>query len=652
MSPYVLVVQSDAGLQRLIADALREANYELSTEREATWAERSVLVRPPDAVVLDTRLGDGSGFRVAESLRRDPDTRSIPIFFVSTRSEGQAQTTEIRRRYQPAEVIPVPFEINTLLSHLLQRVPPPDMPARTRKPSIPPSVPVDAAAEAEAHRVEAHASSHGDHGEEHAEPVLGLLSRQSFAEVLRRLYASRRSGALLVVRENIKKIVYFREGYPVSVRSNVLTECLGQFLLQKRRLSVAQLDESLAVMTRDQRPQGEVLIAMGLLSPHALETSLVEQMEAKLFDLFGWSAGSFSFKDDREAPDEGVNLLRPTASLILEGIRRHYSSERIEQVLSAFFGRFPVPTSNPILQLQDMTVEPNERRFIAGVDGTQMLEAILNVPPIPKDRARAILCAMIESGMVESSDSPVEARNTSDRERRTSSVPPEGGKAEAELAAMLAAMRGQTHFEVLGISPDATPVEIESAYVRSARAHHPDLYRAREPEVRRLVAQIFDRIGEARSVLRDSTRRNAYLRRLERVRSTPGSDDQTVRLAEQAYYSGVEHMQARRFSQAIAALRNAIALVPGQANYHGTLGWAFYRQSPADPNAIASARAELQKAIALDEQDPWLMVSFGRFLSETGDVPAAIAALSQVLRMQPDLADVQAEVRRLSGTVQ
>jgi len=154
MSPYVLVVQSDAGLQRLIADALREANYELSTEREATWAERSVLVRPPDAVVLDTRLGDGSGFRVAESLRRDPDTRSIPIFFVSTRSEGQAQTTEIRRRYQPAEVIPVPFEINTLLSHLLQRVPPPDMPARTRKPSIPPSVPVDAAAEAEAHRVE------------------------------------------------------------------------------------------------------------------------------------------------------------------------------------------------------------------------------------------------------------------------------------------------------------------------------------------------------------------------------------------------------------------------------------------------------------------------------------------------------------------
>ena len=50
--------------------------------------------------------------------------------------------------------------------------------------------------------------------------VFEALDRKgSFAQVLRRLYSGRRTGALLVVQDKTKKIVYFREGYPVSVRS-------------------------------------------------------------------------------------------------------------------------------------------------------------------------------------------------------------------------------------------------------------------------------------------------------------------------------------------------------------------------------------------------------------------------------------------------
>src|SRR5688572_20787205 len=84
MPPYLLVIESDPDLQQRIGDTLRQAHYELSAETDAAWAKRSLLVRPPDGVILDTRLSDGSGFVVAEELRRDPDTRTVPIFFVAS----------------------------------------------------------------------------------------------------------------------------------------------------------------------------------------------------------------------------------------------------------------------------------------------------------------------------------------------------------------------------------------------------------------------------------------------------------------------------------------------------------------------------------------------------------------------------------------
>ena len=89
---YILVVESDPDLQRRIGDALREGPYELAAETEASWAKRSIAVRTPDAVILDTSLSDGPGFALAEELRSDPDTRARPIIFIASRRSA-ARTT-------------------------------------------------------------------------------------------------------------------------------------------------------------------------------------------------------------------------------------------------------------------------------------------------------------------------------------------------------------------------------------------------------------------------------------------------------------------------------------------------------------------------------------------------------------------------------
>src|SRR4051812_39239953 len=124
MGGYVLIVESAPDVQRTISDALKEARYELASEAESTWARRSISVRTPDAIIIDTMLSDGDGFRLAEDLRRDPDTRDTPIFFVASRFRGASHRAEARRRFAPAEYLPTPIDANSLLAWILQAVPP------------------------------------------------------------------------------------------------------------------------------------------------------------------------------------------------------------------------------------------------------------------------------------------------------------------------------------------------------------------------------------------------------------------------------------------------------------------------------------------------------------------------------------------------
>jgi CheY-like chemotaxis protein len=652
MPPYLLVIESDADLQQRIGDTLRQAQYELSAETDSAWAKRSLLVRPPDGVILDTQLSDGSGFVVAEELRRDPDTKTVPIFFVASRYRGASHQAEARRRFAPAEYLTTPLDLDSLLATVLEMVPPTDPGAVPDPVADYPSGPLtDAAQRRERKVVEATARELSN-----IDPDLrGSLAYQPFARILQRVYADRLTGALLLLRESVKKIVYFVEGYPASVRSNILGECLGQILLQQKMISRQTLDESLQRMKADKKHQGTVLVEMGALSPYNLTRALVAQMEAKFYEIFSWRTGDFAFKEGKGAPDEPVHLERAPAALILEGIRRHYDQERVRSVLAAFAGQYIAPSRDALRRLQDITADASERRFIESLDGSLRLEAALAASPVPIQRARLLLVAMSEAGMIEPSRSK---RATEPRRPAGEPAPaPVEQKGREELAAVFETMRTQTHFEVLGVPTDAPPGDVDAAYEELAREYHPDQFRARPDDVRSLGLKIFDRLGEAQVVLRDTARRRKYQAQLERERSELEEADSAPFIqressgdaAEQVYFAGVEHLRARRYREAVQAFRQAASLSPGQASYRGALGWALFRQAPADIDAIQAGLTELRRAVQMEPTNPWVRISLGRFFAETGYPDDAIAEFEVALRLNPGLADIEEEIRRLRG---
>jgi curved DNA-binding protein CbpA len=216
-------------------------------------------------------------------------------------------------------------------------------------------------------------------------------------------------------------------------------------------------------------------------------------------------------------------------------------------------------------------------------------------------------------------------------------------------------MNHQTHFEVLALDRAATQAEVDTAYEVRARDFHPDHFRVRSENVRVVAERIFERLEEAHAVLSDPTARRRYITQLDKnmppARSDEGggASESPQVVAERIYFQGVAHLRARRYRDAAEAFRQATALAPSQASYRSALGWAIYRQAPADPRAVAAGLGELLRAADADPKNPWSRVSLGRFYAETGMPDEAIRVFEEVLRMSPGLSDIEEEIRRLKG---
>jgi two-component system, OmpR family, KDP operon response regulator KdpE len=80
VSEHVLVVDDEPQILRALRVILRNAGYDVATAETKSEALDAVSVRPPDAMVLDLVLPDGSGVDVCAEVR---SWSSLPIIVLS-----------------------------------------------------------------------------------------------------------------------------------------------------------------------------------------------------------------------------------------------------------------------------------------------------------------------------------------------------------------------------------------------------------------------------------------------------------------------------------------------------------------------------------------------------------------------------------------
>jgi CheY-like chemotaxis protein len=378
MAPSVLFVDDDRNLCQIVARALRGEGFEVQTAFDGESALSQIQEDCPDLLFLDLQLPRKDGFQVLEQVRAlSPPFSSLPTVLLSSSTTTPAYSKRADALAAVDLLVkPVPLDrlIEIVVAQLGEAKPPGSR--KVEASNAPPP---------------------------RRSTISGQLERIPFPAVLHHLHGLRATGVLHLESEKKRKWIEHRDGYPVAVRSNLVRETLGHFLERTGRITRTMLEASRREMELHARRQGEVLVAMEVLSEERLAEALRDQADEKLFEVFAWETGRFHF--ERGAKLDRANVLglgRSPANLILEGVRSRFSLARIDKYLRAHALRAVVHGSSPFYRFQELHVDPGEEALLRSLDGTQPLGAFLR----EEESVRRTVYALLAAGLLELQGEP------------------------------------------------------------------------------------------------------------------------------------------------------------------------------------------------------------------------------------------------------
>lgn len=140
------------------------------------------------------------------------------------------------------------------------------------------------------------------------------------------------------------------------------------------------------------------------------------------------------------------------------------------------------------------------------------------------------------------------------------------------------------YFQLLKIPTSATRVDVKSAYYRESRRFHPDrVFHLDDQALKQRFLQIYKRITEAYSVLRDEVRRAKYLEdisgpeREQKLRFTEESEQELKKAKDEEagatpngrklFAAGLAALHAGQFDSAERSLKMALLYEPKNARF-------------------------------------------------------------------------------------
>jgi diguanylate cyclase (GGDEF)-like protein len=116
----VVVVEDDLDIAEGVRDALTTDGYEVETAHRGDEGLVAARRSTPDLIILDVRLPDMDGFKVARELWRDRRTSSVPILFLSGTTDLASRVRTLQS--EEADFLAKPFSFKELLTRVEQAI--------------------------------------------------------------------------------------------------------------------------------------------------------------------------------------------------------------------------------------------------------------------------------------------------------------------------------------------------------------------------------------------------------------------------------------------------------------------------------------------------------------------------------------------------
>lgn len=522
-------------------------------------------------------------------------------------------------------------------------------------------------------------------------PLSGRLRDTKLPTLLRFLQRNKKSGILIVHRNDLDKSIYIKNGDIVFAISKYPDDRLGEVLLKMGRITLDQYETSVRLLKQTGKRQGTILVEQGFINPKDLFMAVTHQVKEIILSLFTWIDGDYLFQEGDLPSEEVITLRMSTARLIYEGVHRIQDWTRLRRELAPLSTPLQI-TTDPLVLFQDLGLDPSSRQLISLIDGNKTVEEIFRGSPLKAFETLKCLYFMIAIGIVEAqtAEEVVEAKVAepirSSEEHPLASPSPEPAsinmeqeiqvevqeekrgdveerreelfkeKEETEeynkqkIRAAYDAMKDQDHYEVLGIRRDAPKDEIKKAYFLLAKAYHPDRhFQPGMQDVKDQLEELFQRITEAYDTLLMERKRKEYdltLVMSKYGKKQPAASEETDEArAVQQFQRGQEAIKRGDYREAVHSLQWAVRLNPKQAKYYTALGKAFAKT----PRRMHDAEQNFLKAIELEPSKAENYIALGLLYKEGKLAQRAIRQFEEALMWDPENKLAKAELEQLKG---
>lgn len=413
--PNLLLIEDDSAVALTIDEHLRDV-FHIHIVGNGEAAVDMALQLRPQAMILDLVLPDRTGFEVLDNMIRAGV--AAPVVVITGVYRTSRHKRQAKERPLVVEFMEKPLSLASLRESVCRAAKIPETlmaatPSKVRVDRDNKAIPSKIQTEASVDDEEMSQVSHAFLPEVDKRLAAGTFNASAFTEkashrtigqtpftVLLSLIRQRRTGALFCRRDNIKKIIYFRDGVPVSVRSNVLNECLGHILVREKIISEDDRLKSVEMIREETRlRQGQALVQLGVLTEPQVQAGLALQHRQKLMEFCCWREGEFRF-DAGALVETGTSLAKDAYSrLLYEAIRRTLKEEECDAILSR------MPTAEiawhraPLFSLEDLQLTKRERKFLKGLDTGKILmvhrDALLRESPMSSLHSKQLLVALL-----------------------------------------------------------------------------------------------------------------------------------------------------------------------------------------------------------------------------------------------------------------
>lgn len=115
----IIVAEDDRAISEVITIILQEANYTVTVSQQYDEILQLIKSRQADLLLLDISLSGKNGAELCQLVKKDPETKDVPIIMLSANSDIDT----IAKSAGANDALQKPFDISALLEKVKYYLP-------------------------------------------------------------------------------------------------------------------------------------------------------------------------------------------------------------------------------------------------------------------------------------------------------------------------------------------------------------------------------------------------------------------------------------------------------------------------------------------------------------------------------------------------